>query len=230
MKILAGFLSMKKILFQNGLTIVLLSFFAVIVVAQFFQGFDAYNDERLHQHLSLLTKQEYLHSGHFISSICENMESEFLQMAFFVWLTMCLYQKGSAESKKLPEEMTPEDWAKEKKEEDFSKQQKSIHPFWWRFYENSMTIVLIMLFLIFFFLHAYGSMNYMNTEKSAFHEPLISYWGVFKESEFWFESLQNWQSEFFSIAIMSLLSVFLRQKGSSQSKKLTDSVWKTGDN
>ena len=100
---------MQKILKNNGLTIVLLVLFMLTIIGHFYKGYSVYNDERQELHLNPVTKMEYLHSGHLLSSISENMESEFLQMALFVYLTRCFYQKGSAESKKLPEEKTPED-------------------------------------------------------------------------------------------------------------------------
>lgn len=227
--LLAGSFSMKKFFKNNGLTLVLLLMFIISVLGQFFQGFSAYNDERIMDGLQVLTKSEYFHSGHFISSIAENMESEFLQMALFVFLTMCLIQKGSAESNKPEEEKTEKDHEDERIEEAYSKKQTAKHPFWWKLYENSLTISLTLLFIFFFFMHAYGSMKLINTENIANNKELITYWEVFKESEFWFESFQNWQSELFSIAVMSLFSIFLRQKNSSQSKKLTDPNWKTGD-
>jgi hypothetical protein len=219
---------MKKFFKNNGLTIVLLLLFLVSVIGQYFEGFSSYNEERTFDHLAQLSYSEYFHSGHFISAISENMESEFLQMSLFVFLTMCLIQKGSAESKKPEEQKTSKDYEEEKQEEEFSKLQNKRHPFIWKIYENSLTLSLSILFLFFFFMHAYGSMKYINTENIAHNKEAITYWEVFKESEFWFESFQNWQSEFFSIAIMSLFSIFLRQKNSSQSKKLSDPNWKTG--
>lgn len=221
---------MKKFLKNNGLTLVLLLMFAVSVLGQFFQGLASHNEERVLDGLQTLTKSEYLHSGHFISSISENMESEFLQMAIFVFLTMCLIQKGSAESKKPEEEKTKEEKKEDELEESYSKEQSVKFPVLWKLYENSLTLSLALLFLVFFFMHAYGSMKLINDEHMAHGLEVISYWEVFKESEFWFESFQNWQSEFFSIAIICVFSIFLRQKNSSQSKKLTDPNWKTGDN
>jgi magnesium-transporting ATPase (P-type) len=220
---------MSKIFKNHGLLIILLLLFFVSVLGQFFQGMATYNQERALENLASLSQAEYLHSGHFISSIAENMESEFLQMSLFVFLTMCFIQKGSAESKKPPEEMTEEDLDEERKEEEYSKKQNAKYPFWWKIYESSLTIALTTLFLIFFFMHAYGSMKYINTEHVAHNQKLITFWGVFKEPEFWFESFQNWQSEFFSIAVISTFSIFLRQKNSSQSKKLMDPNWKTGN-
>lgn len=220
---------MKRKFRNNGLSIVLFLLFTISIIGQFFQGHMAYNDERKNEHLASLTYKEYLSSGHFISSVSENMESEFLQMALFVFLTMCLYQKGSAESNKLPEEKTPEDISREKAEQDYCEKKRKRNPILWSLYENSLTLTLTIFFVLFFLIHAYGTMKTINIERLAADQSMITYIEVFKENEFWFESFQNWQSEFFSIAILGILSIFLRQRNSSQSKKMNDAHSKTGD-
>ena len=221
---------MKLKLKDFGLTLVLFALFVLSVIGQYISGFKSYNEELIHHGLSALASwTDYISTGHFISSIGENMESEFLQMALFVFLTMCFVQKGSAESKKPPEEMTAEDYEEQALEERFSQQQKKRFPILWRLYENSLTITLIILFLFFFVMHAWGSFKLTNEENLMTGQHPIQFLEIFSEAEFWFESFQNWQSEFFSIAAIVLLSVFLRQKGSPQSKKLTDSHFKTGD-
>jgi hypothetical protein len=220
---------MGKRIRNCSLTLVLILFFLISIWGQFENGFQSYNHDLKSKKIPVLqTQVQYLTSGHFISSVSENMESEFLQMSLFVFLTTFLLQKGSAESKKPDEEKTASDFVSDQNENEFSKQQRRRHPFLWRLYENSLTLSLLALFLFFFFAHAYGSLEMINQGRLVEGEPALGFWQVFRETEFWFESFQNWQSEFFSIAIMGLLSIFLRQKGSPQSKKLTDPHWKTG--
>lgn len=213
-----------------GLSLVLLAFFTVSVAGQVWFGFHAFNEERRMEHQPELgSVAEYLRSGHFVSSVSENMESEFLQMALFVFLTMCLIQKGSAESKKPEEELTKEEREEQRREGEYSARKRKEHGFAWRLYESSLTVSLGLLFLFFFLAHAYGSWMMINEEHARLGQTLIRFGEVFAEPEFWFESFQNWQSEFFSIAVMGLLSIFLRQKDSPQSKRLSDPHWKTGD-
>ena len=220
---------MKKKFRNISLTLVLLLFFSISIVGQFKAGFKSYNEERIAKKLEPLPSQlDYLKSGQFISSVSENMESEFLQMALFVYLTACLVQIGSAESKKPEEQKDSKDYADEKKEKEYSAAQTKKHPVAWRLYENSLTITLLLIFLLFFVLHAYGSLDIINEDRMLEGKKLIEFKEVFSESDFWFESFQNWQSEFFSIAVMGILSIFLRQKGSPQSKKIWDPKWKTG--
>lgn len=219
---------MWKKIHNSSLTIVLLAFFSFCIVGQFKSGFKANNEERIAKNLEPLSSpSEYLKSGHFISSVSENMESEFLQMSLFVYLTMFLIQKGSAESRKPEEEKTAEDYAKEKKEKDFCSIERQRHPILWRLYENSLTLSLVLLFVFFFLGHAYGSLDTINEDRLLEGKTAIRFMEVFSESDFWFESFQNWQSEFFSIAVMGLLSIFLRQKKSPQSKKMHEPHWKT---
>lgn len=220
---------MKKIFKDNGLTIALLAFFILTVLGHFYKGHEVYNEERVTEdHLAPITRTQYLTSGHFISSLSENMESEFLQMALFVYLTRCLFQRGSAESKKLTDEKNAQDLIEERDEEAYILKKRIEHPILSRLYENSLTIVFVVLFLIFFFLHAYGTLENINIKNITHNKEAINFKDVLTEPEFWFESFQNWQSEFFSIAAMVVFSIFLRQKHSAQSKKMTDPHLKTG--
>ena len=143
--------NLKKIWNQCGLTIVLMMMFLGSLIGQWVSGFHAFNEERLEQNQAPLSHLlEYLTHGHFLSSVAENWESEFLQMMLFVWLTVFLYQKGSAESKPPPEERTKEDLEHYKAEEKLSKKQVKKYPILWRLYENSLTLALFLLFAVSF--------------------------------------------------------------------------------
>jgi hypothetical protein len=211
-----------------SLTLVLSAMFLCSIGGQFWAGYRSYQEELKSEHLPrLASATEYLYSGQFISSVFENMESEFLQMALFVFLTIFLYQIGSAESKKPPEQTTAEDRQTQEKEKLYCRKMRERYPFLWPLYESSLSLTLALLFVISFALHGYGSMKHINVQKEAIEETPITYWQVFEESDFWFESFQNWQSEFFSIAVIGLLSISLRQRGSAQSKKMHDPNWFT---
>jgi hypothetical protein len=211
-----------------GLSIALFFLFLFSIIGHSVFGFYTYNEEQIANGLSPLTfLTDYLTTGHFISTFSENMESEFLQMALFVFLTMCLYQRGSSESNKQPDEKSEYDKKRERQELEFNLFKRKTNRFW-PIYENSLSLALFSLFLFSFFLHSWGSFQRINQKNLQDHLPMISYSEVFKESEFWFESFQNWQSEFFSVAVLIILSIFLRQNGSSQSKKMDDPIWKTG--
>jgi hypothetical protein len=159
---------------------------------------------------------EYLASAHFLEATMENWESEFLQMGLFITLTVFLYQKGSAESK------DPSAAEKVDREPNSSaaKAPWPVRRGGWLFqiYKYSLSLAFLLLFLVSFFFHGMGGWQVFNEEQTLHGQPTVSLPGYFGTSQFWFESFQNWQSEFLAIAAMVLLTIWLRQKGSPESK------------
>jgi hypothetical protein len=190
----------------------------VSLVGQALTGWRTYSEE-LHLHeLPGIGLAAYLHSGHFISAVFENWESEFLQMAMYVILTIFLFQKGASESKD-PDDDNPEDEAPIARRDD-PKAPWPVHRggLLLKLYSNSLSIALVTLFLASFWLHLTGSTRRMNEEASWHHQPQHGVVQTLGEAEFWYESFQNWQSEFLSIGVLLLLGIFLRQQGSPESK------------
>jgi len=218
---------MKKILYQNSLSIVFLLLFAGAIVGQVVFGIQEYNKELLENGGTAVTISEYLTSGHFVESTFENWESEFLQMGLFVWLTIFLRQKGSSESKGCdgPEEVDREPSPK-RKGAPWPVRKGGI---WLAVYKHSLTIALFLLFFASFALHFCGSLNDENLMNSLKGEPQKSPLEYLTDSRFWFESFQNWQSEFLSVFAIIGLSIYLRQKGSSQSKPVDAPHDETGE-
>jgi hypothetical protein len=218
---------MKNFFKNNGLSLVFLSLFIIAIVGQSYTGLQEYNKEREEEGQTAVDYGTYLGSGHFIQATFENWESEFLQMALFVILTISLRQKGSSESKSMEED-------EEVDREPSSKTRDAPWPVrqgGWilSVYKHSLSICLLLLFLLSFFVHIYGSLKDENehlAQKGQPPEELISYMG---SSRFWFESFQNWQSEFLSVFAIVVLSVYLRQKGSSQSKPVDAPHSETGE-
>lgn len=211
--------SIKRFFYNNGLSIALFILFALSLIGQYFTGFEEYNSDRTEHRQPTVSSVEYLSSGHFIEAVFENWESEFLQMAMYVILTIFLYQKGSSESKE-PGRIERVDVipSKEALKEDAPSPVKRGG---WRLklYENSLSIALLTLFAVSFVLHGYGGMKDYNEEQRRHGETEeVSTIEYMATSRFWFESFQNWQSEFLSIGAMVVLTVFLRQKGSPESK------------
>jgi hypothetical protein len=223
---------MSGILRRNGLSIVLFGLFLFSLVGQSLTGLSEYNDDQRDHGQPPIGYVEYLTSGHFIESVFENWESEFLQMGAYVLLTVFLYQKGSSESKD-PDRVERVDLipAESRVSEDSP---WPVRRGGWvlKLYENSLGLAFFLLFVISFALHAIGGAEEYNQE---FFEhggagralSAIEYVGT---SRFWFESFQNWQSEFFSIALMVVLSIFLRQRGSPESKPVDSPHSETGTN
>jgi hypothetical protein len=208
---------MKKFLRNNSLSIVFLAFFVITLALQAITGLKQYNQEMEEMGGQQLLLGQYLSSGHFIEATFENWESEFLQMALFVTLTMFLYQKGSSESK---------DPEKEKEEVDREPNPKRKNAPWpvkkggfiLSLYKHSLCYSLFLLFFLCFGVHWYGSLHDYNQEqvlKGLPTESAVKYLG---NSKLWFESFENWQSEFLSVVSLAILSIYFRQKGSPQSK------------
>jgi len=218
---------MSRFIRNNGLSIAFLVLFLFSLAGQGYTGYREYNKERQEKHIAAVSFAAYLSSGHFIQSTFENWESEFLQMAMFVWLTIFLFQKGSSESKKF-------DGTDEVDKEPSAHKKDAPWPvkkggFILSVYKHSLTISLALLWLVSFVLHFYGSLkdeNEQNSIKGIAQIPAVKY---ISSSRFWFESLQNWQSEFLSVFAIVVLSIYLRQKGSPQSKPVDASYSETGE-
>lgn len=221
---------MKRILHENGLSIVLFTLFFFSLVGQYFTGYNEYNNGRQAHGETAVSYIEYFGEGHFIEAVFENWESEFLQMGAYVLLTIFLFQKGSSESKPPNTiervDTIPED-SKQDKNSPYPVRRGGLIL---KLYENSLSIALILLFLISFALHGIGGAKDYNEEQIQHGEPTVSTLEYIGTSRFWFESFQNWQSEFLSIGLMVVLSIFLRQKGSPESKPVDSAHGDTGNN
>lgn len=218
---------MKGFLYRNSLSIVFLLLFAVTLAGQVIFGIKEYNKDLLEEGAATVNLLQYLHSGHFIESTFENWESEFLQMGLFVWLTIFLRQKGSSESKGFEgkEEVDREPSAK-RKNVPWPVRKGGV---WLVLYKHSLTISLFALFGLSFALHIYGSLkdeNLLNQLKGQPTQNLVDY---ICSSRLWFESFQNWQSEFLSVFAIVGLSIYLRQIGSPQSKPVDAPHDETGE-
>jgi hypothetical protein len=219
--------TLKRVLWENGLTLVLLAMFFGAWGGQIASGLLVHNEEQREHGQPELGLGEYLTSGAFVEATAENWESEFLQMAVFILLTVCLRQKGSAESKKLEgKEDVDEDPREHANDPDAPWPVKKGGLVLW-LYSNSLSIAFVLLFLICLVAHAWGGAKDFSEEQVAHGETpvtLVQYLGT---SRFWFESFQNWQSEFLSIAAMVVLTIWLRQHGSPESKPVAHPHAKT---
>lgn len=220
---------MHRILRQNGLSIVLILLMVFFWAGQIVAGMLDYNEEQRIHGESEVDLVSYLATPHFIEATTENWESEFLQMAAFVFLTACLYQKGSAESRKLDED--------EPVERDPRKSRKKKDAPWpvrkgglaLTIYENSLSLAFVLLFIFSFTLHAIsGAREYNDDLRQHGNAVQVSTMEYISTSRFWFESFQNWQSEFLAVAAMVVLSIFLRQRGSPESKPVDSPHSETG--
>jgi len=213
----------------HGLSIVLLALFLLCMVGQIVSGWYAYNeDERAHGQPEI-TLPAYLATGHFGEATFENWESEFLQMAFYILLTVYLYQIGSSESKR-PDMLELVDLdPRQSPQKDRAPWPVRRGGLVLRLYENSLSLAFAALFIASLALHATTGVVHYNEERAAHGEPPVATLRYAASSQFWFESFQNWQSEFLSLAAMVTFTIFLRQRGSPESKPVDAPLWDTAD-
>jgi hypothetical protein len=219
---------MKRFLRNNGLSLVMFGLFLIFEIGLSVVGHQQNNEERTEHGQPGMSFVSYITSSAFLEATMENWESEFLQMFAYVFLTVFLVQRGSAESKSPdePEEVDRDPRLRASKDDVPWPVRKG----GWvlLLYEYSLSIALFLLFAVSFILHALGGARQHSEQELLHGGEGISTLAYFGSAQFWFESLQNWQSEFFSIAMMVVLSVFLRQRGSPESKPVDSPHRKTG--
>ncbi|MCU7616297.1 hypothetical protein NZ698_03745 [Chryseobacterium sp. PBS4-4] len=201
--------------YRNGLSIVVLSLFILFLFFQFITGWHVKNSELAEVKMPPLSLYQYFCSPHFMQATFENWESEFLQMGMYVLLTISLRQKGSAESKSLNEEEDVDQEPTAHKNAPWPVKKGGIVL---SIYKHSLSISFLILFLLSFIFHFIGSFNNYNEEQIEKHLQTLKWNDYILDSQFWFESFQNWQSEFLAVASIVLLSIWFREKGSPQSK------------
>lgn len=217
---------MKHFLKNNGLSLVFFVLFMFTLAGQVFTGLKQHNEEIVTKGGEALHMKAYLTSGHFLQSTFENWESEFLQMALFLILSMFLYQKGSSESKD-PDKTEDVDREPDPGRKNAPWPVKK-GGFALAIYKHSLCYTLSLIFLVSFAVHWYGSLKDYNEEQILEGKSTERPVEYLSNSRFWFESFQNWQSEFLSIFAIIVLSVFLREKGSPQSKPVDAPDSETG--
>jgi hypothetical protein len=219
---------LRRFAFENGLALVATALFLISFAGQILTGRAAYNAEQRDHGAAPVSVTEYLGTGAFLEATAENWESEFLQMGLFVLLTAFLYQRGSSESKGI-EEPTPVDQRAEEARGDpdapWPVRRGGVAL---AVYNHSLSIALLVMFAITFALHAVGGAAEYSEEQRQHGGAPVTALGYLATSRFWFESLQNWQSEFLSVAVLVLLSVWLREQGSPQSKPVGAPFSETG--
>lgn len=217
-----------RLLKDNGLTIALLALFVVCIAGQYISGwYVEFEDARRHAEPGL-TLLAYAVSPQFLSSVLENWESEFLQMATYVVLTAFLIQRGSAESKD-PDAPPRDNDLDQKAQQHGAPAILRKGPLWRAIYARSLGLALILLFVASFTMHWINSAHASAQEALEHGETPKTVLAYLGDAQLWFESFQNWQSEFLSTALLVVLSIFLRQRESPESKPVAAPNSQTGD-
>ncbi len=208
-----------RVIRDHGLSLVLAVIFLGAVVGQAIVGWKDANAENHMHDRPAVSMGKYLESGDFGEALFENWESEFLQLAVYVVLTAFLFQRGSAESK------DPDARGGKRNSERHLRK----WPAWQSaLYRHSLSLTFFAIFLLSFTGHAICGAAAYNEEAVEHGRAAISAWSYLGSSRFWFESLQNWQSEFLAILAIVVLSIWLREDGSPESKSIGSSNAETG--
>ncbi|MGH3429654.1 MAG: DUF6766 family protein [Mycobacteriales bacterium] len=211
-------MKVRRWIWLNALSLVMFGAFVIFLILQSVFGWHAENAEAAQHAAGQQSYLAYLASGAFVEATFENWESEFLQIGSYVVLTAYLVQRGSAESKPISGRTVSISGEAAPRREGFGG----------FFYNNSLAILLLGMFVLSFVLHLLGGTAAYNAEQIQHGQPRVSVLQFLTNSEFWFQSMQNWQSEFLAVGVLVVATIFLRQRGSSQSKRVDDPNTKTG--
>jgi hypothetical protein len=224
----AGSTQMGRIVRDNGLTVVLLAAFFLSLIGQLAAGWAVHTHELVEHGRTAIGIAAYAGSGAFLSAVFENWESEFLQMAAYVVLTAMLFQRGSAESRDPDAPERENDDPERDGRDPAAPWPLRAGPVVRRLYAHSLGIFLGLLFLASFLLHWLNSARAAAEDAQLHGGPQISTLAYLADPQLWFESFQNWQSEFLSTAVLVVLTIFLRQRGSPESKPVAAPTGQTG--
>ena len=211
---------MRRLFRENGLTLVFIAAFVAAVVAQAIAGHHAYDHGQLSHHDETISFWRFVTSSSFAADLSENWQSEFLQTVLFVVATIWLVQRGSPESNPVRDGGLPSD-----QQELIGEHARDDSPrvarrggLLSRLYSHSLSIVVTLLFFGSWFAQAVAGRVDFNEEQIDHQEATVSLAGYIGTGDFWNRTFQNWQSEFLALAASAVLAVYLRQRGSTQSK------------
>jgi hypothetical protein len=220
----------RRFVRENSLSLFFGLIFIASLVGQSLAGWHQFNATQLAEHLDPVTWAGYVTSSNFAVDVSENWQSEFLQFWLYLTATVWLLQKGSPESKELDNIGLETD-----KDQKIGHAAMTDSPPWaktggWRtaLFSSSLAIVMGTIFVLSWLVQSVaGWAAYNETRLQQLQDPLS--WDVYlANADFWARSLQNWQSEFLAVGAMAVLSIYLRQRGSSQSKPVGEPHGATG--
>jgi hypothetical protein len=211
---------MRRLWRENSLSIVFLALFMGALAGQAFAGWHDFNNEALSHQQDTISLGRYLLSSSFGNAVMENWQSEYLQFTLYILLTVWFVQKGSPESKELEKSGSESD-----EDQRVGEHANADSPAWARarglrlwLLSNSLVLVMATIWLGSWFAQALTGRNDYNADQLVHGEPALSLWQFLGTAHFWEATLQNWQSEFLAVGSMAVFAIYLRQRGSPESK------------
>ncbi len=211
---------MRRFVVTNSLALAFGVLFVAALVGQAFSGWQRFNDEQVGEHLDTVGFWPYVASSEFAVDVAENWQSEFLQFLLYLVLTVWLLQRGSPESKELDKA-----GLESEADQKIGKHARADSPTWAKtgggrtaVYSNSLALLMAAIFLASWLVQSIGGWAaYNETRLQQMRDPIS--WGAYLlHSDFWARTLQNWQSEFLAVGSFAVLAIYLRQRGSPESK------------
>jgi hypothetical protein len=209
-----------RFLRENGLSIFFLAIFLVTLVGQALVGHGLFNQDQLLHHGDPISLGRYLTTSEFAADVAENWQSEYLQFTLYILGTVWLLQRGSPESKKLDQ-----GGLESEEEQRIGRHASARSPRWAKvgglrtaIYSNSLVLVMTALWLGSWFAQSVAGWSAYNADQLDHQAATVDWLGYLGTNDFWDRTLQNWQSEFLAVGSMAILSVYLRQRGSAESK------------
>ncbi|WP_306233269.1 DUF6766 family protein [Agrococcus beijingensis] len=207
---------------NHGLSIAFGAAFLVALVGQSIAGFFVFNAEQQSHGADPVAFGDFVTSSQFLVDVAENWQSEYLQFFLFIFATIWLVQRGSPESKKRGEEGLGTD-----EEQLVHEHARADSPKWakvrgWRhaLLSNSLLLTMGTIFVLSWLAQSLAGVTVFNEEQAQHGEAAIGWLDYIVSADFWNRTLQNWQSEFLAVGSMIALSIYLRQRGSPESKQV----------
>jgi hypothetical protein len=211
---------MRRFIRNNSLSIVFLLLFLGALTGQAIAGHADFNEEQVRHGDPEISMSRYLVSSEFGTAVMENWQSEYLQFTLMIFLTVWLLQRGSPESKELDKAGRESD-----EEQKVGEHAQRNSPAWAKvrgmrrtLYENSLVLVMGTFWLGTWFAQSVTGLVQYNSERLDHQMGTVGWWHYLGKPDFWEKTLQNWQSEFLAVGSMAILAVYLRQRGSPESK------------
>ena len=211
---------LRRFVRDHSLSLFFLVLFLAALVGQAIAGHTLHNEDAMAHQGTTMTFWRYIVSSDFGNAVMENWQSEYLQFMLFMLATIWLVERGSPESKPLDKQGRESD-----KEQSVGEHARPDSPDWAKpkgiktyVYSNSLLIVMSIIFFGSWFAQSVTGWTKFNAEQVDHHEKAVSWLGYVGSADFWQATLENWQSEFLAVGSFVAITVFLRQRGSSQSK------------
>jgi hypothetical protein len=221
---------MRRFARENSLALVFLLFFLLAVAGQAFAGWHDFNDQATAHHETTISLGRYITSSEYGNAVLENWQSEYLQFTLYILLTVWFVQRGSPESKEIGKEGEESD-----EDQLVGEYAKPDSPLWarvggWRtrLYSNSLVLLMVAIWVLSWFGQSVTGWSQFNSDQLTHNQSTVNWVGYLGTADFWQATLQNWQSEFLAVGSMAVFSIYLRQRGSPESKPVGASHESTG--